>query len=181
MQKIKVLSIRKVVCDETKAVRNQLRAPHWMIGQCLLLRPESGWFLVPDQKGVSLQPGPTCTCKASGKIGKVCEVHQSYQSMSLLAALYSRTDPAPPANNMTFLAAGGINDPCNYSSYALYEPMWYLLTCPRVHCISLQHFFCCVKKTLKSEMMKIGRLCQTHIHWELSLQGCKTCLSLRSK
>lgn len=35
MQKIKVLSIRKVVGDETKAVRNQLHAPHWMIGQCL--------------------------------------------------------------------------------------------------------------------------------------------------
>lgn len=114
--------------------------------------------------------------------GKVCEIHQ--KNVTTVAALYSRTDPAPPANNMTFLAAGGIND----HNMQLYIPniqyMSYLRPCPRVHSISLQQFFYSIyiyiEKLWKknSEMMKIGGLCQTHIHlYPLSLQGCKTCLS----
>ena len=132
MQKIKVLSIRKVVGDETKAVRNQLHA-----STCTLL----GDWSVPDQNGVSLQPGPTCTCKAAERY-----VRYISQCHDCCVALYSRTDPAPPANNMTFLAAGGIND----HNMQLYIPdiqyMSYLLTCPRVHCISLQQFLYSKKK-----------------------------------
>lgn len=85
--------------------------------------------------------------------GKVCEIHQ--KNVTTVAALYSRTDPAPPANNMTFLAAGGIND----HNMQLYIPniqyMSYLRPCPRVHSISLQQFFYSIyiyRKTLKKKL-----------------------------
>lgn len=104
--------------------------------------------------------------------GKVCEIHQ--KNVTTVAALYSRTDPAPPANNMTFLAAGGIND----HNMQLYIPniqyMSYLRPCPRVHSISLQQFFYSIyiyieklwKKTLKWwRLADYAKPISTCIHW----------------
>lgn len=166
----------------------------WLVSAFSCTLKADDWS-VPDQNGVSLQPGPTCTCRAA-------EMYVRYISQCdfLPPCTPERTQHHQLTTWPFWQLEASMIITCNYSKFQIYSSCTYIYPpiyiyiymyvyiyiyviftymSTRPQYISTAVFLQYIEKLWKnSEMMKIGGLCQTHIHlYPLSLQGCKTCLS----